>query len=778
MVGLSNLALQKRITLLVLAGLVVGLGLFSLLGIQSLNESTERILDQRLTIARIMANHLDETLTHVLLHLQNIADSNDELPTREEFRSMAGSLRQVFAESGILVQNIILTDSSGQVLQVEPKDTTIIGADMSLFPEVKRALETGLPTISNLIANPLMEMPVVMAAAPISDKEGEIIGMLAGSIDVERSGINAFGQSLQVGNTGYTEIVDGNGVVLARTEPGSPPEIFEKSDHPGRFAELISEGEATVGTCHRCHETKEELQRRRDVLAFAPLSSATWGVVIRQSEEEALAPTRQLERRLFILGILVLVGTLLLVWTMMQGIVKPIRMLTAAAKRVAAGDFKAAIPIRRKDEIGQLSAAFSTMTWELTQSRDELMSRNEELSALNSIAATVSQSLNLKKVLENALQKVMEVTGSKTGCVFLRDSSSSKLEMMTDIGSSVIFKCKESGLTTIDCACHQVLHNRQTLMVNHLSQCPRLSDDAVKEEVDCFVSVPLKSKNRTLGIMNVARSSERYFTQDDFRLLDSIGYHVGLAIENSILYEEAKQKEQLRGQLLSSVISAQEEERKRISRELHDEYGQTLIGVIMSMESVEDMIPPRQTKLRGKLETVKSLVVHALEDIQRLTLDLRPSALDDLGLITAVRAYAHNHLQTIGVQVKFDSKGLSDRLTPVVETALFRIIQEAIHNIAKHAEASNVRIHLSVSENRITAIVEDDGRGFDVDAVFKSRIGTQSLGLLGIQERIALLSGTFTIKSKIGQGTHLKVEIPVASSSFESPSQSIRAGTE
>ena len=128
--------------------------------------------------------------------------------------------------------------------------------------------------------------------------------------------------------------------------------------------------------------------------------------------------------------------------------------------------------------------------------------------------------------------------------------------------------------------------------------------------------------------------------------------------------------------------------------------------------------------------------------------------------------------------MKFDSKGLSDRLTPVVETALFRIIQEAIHNIAKHAEANNVRIHLSVSENRITAIVEDDGRGFDVDAVFKSRIGTQSLGLLGIQERIALLSGTFTIKSKIGQGTHLKVEIPVASSSFESPSQSIRAGTE
>ncbi|MFQ5996325.1 MAG: GAF domain-containing protein [Dehalococcoidales bacterium] len=769
---LSNLSLQKRISLLVLAGLVVGLGLFSWLGIQSLNESTERILEQRLTIARIMANQLDETLTHVLSHLQNIADSSDELPTGEEFRPLADSLRQIFAESGISVQNIILTDRNGQVLQVEPEETAIMGAEMSLYPEVKKTLETGLPTISNLIANPLMGTPVVMAAAPIFDKKGEIIGMLASSIDVERSAAATFSQSLQVGNTGYTEVVDGNGIVLTRTEPGSSPEIFEKSDHPGRFAELISEGKATVGTCHRCHETKEELQRRRDILAFAPLSSATWGVAIRQSEEEALAPTRQLEQRLFLLGILVLVGTLLLVWIMMQGIVKPIRMLTAAAKRVAAGDFKAAIPIRRKDEIGQLSTAFSTMTQELAQSRDELMARNEELAALNSIAATVSQSLNLEKVLENALQKVLEVTGSKTGCVFLRDANSSRLEMMTDIGSSLIFKCRESGLTTINCACHQVLHNRQTLMVNHFSQCPRLSDAAGKEDIDCFISVPLKSKDRTLGIMNVACSGERYFTQNDFRLLDSIGYHIGLAIENSILYEQAKQKEQLRGQLLSSVISAQEEERKRISRELHDEYGQTLTGAIMSMESVENMLPSGQSKLREKLESAKSLVVRALEDIRRLTLGLRPSTLDDLGLITTIRAYAHNHLQAMGVQVKFESKGLNNRLSPEVETALFRIIQEAIHNIEKHAEASNVSIHLSIDRDEITAIVEDDGRGFDVDAVFKSRIRTQSLGLLGIQERTALLGGTFSIKSKIGQGSHLEVKIPLTNSP---PEGSVRA---
>jgi signal transduction histidine kinase len=350
--------------------------------------------------------------------------------------------------------------------------------------------------------------------------------------------------------------------------------------------------------------------------------------------------------------------------------------------------------------------------------------------------------------------------------------------MMICAGLSDVFKCREAGLATANCACHQVLQHRQTLMVNHLSQCPMLGDDAVEEDTGCFVCVPLKSKDRTLGIMNVAYSIEHYFTENDFKLLDSIGFHVGLAIENSVLYEEAKQKEQLRGQLLSSVITAQEEERKRISRELHDEYGQTLTGVIMSMESLEDVISPGESRLKEKLGNAKSLVIRALEDIRRLTLDLRPSALDDLGLITAIRAYAQRHLESAGIEAKFESKGLSQRLAPAVETALFRIIQEAINNIVKHAEARNVRIQLSANGGKITVIVEDDGRGFDVDAVLKSRVGTQSLGLLGIQERTVLLGGTFTIKSEVGQGTQLKVEVPVTSLPLESPAWSGQIGAE
>ena len=381
MVSLANLTLQKRIGLLVLAGLAVGLGLFSWLGVQSVNDSVERTLSERLTMARMVANHLDETLTYILMQLQNTANLNEGLPTKEQFDSVADSLLDTFDNLGISILNVILIDRNSKVLQVEPEDAGIIGTDMLDYPTVKEALEEGLPTISSLVSSPLIQVPAVLISAPIINQEGEILGVLISSIDIEQSSIGAFIQTITVGETGYTEIVDGNGVVLSRTRPGAPPEFFERSDHPDRFAELISEGKAIVGTCHRCHETKEALERRRDVLAFAPLSTASWGIAIRQSEEEALAPTQQLQQRLLLSGIVVIISTFLLVWIMMQGVVKPIRILTSAAKRVAAGDFKAVIPIKRQDEIGQLSTAFYVMTQELAKSRDELVLRNEELKA-------------------------------------------------------------------------------------------------------------------------------------------------------------------------------------------------------------------------------------------------------------------------------------------------------------------------------------------------------------------------------------------------------------
>ena len=444
----------------------------------------------------------------------------------------------------------------------------------------------------------------------------------------------------------------------------------------------------------------------------------------------------------------------------MQGIVRPVKLLTGSARKVAAGDFTSIMPVKRSDEVGQLTEAFNTMTRELASSHDELTARNEDLAALNSIAETVNQSLDLQEVLDNSLQKVLEVTGTATGCIMLANQDTGRLEKVSSAGDTQNFHCPEIGHGAGSCACYRAMRGGRPMMVTGADQCPILGRDASMADTSSFVSVPLKSKNRTLGIMNVACPRERPVTENDLRLLDSISYHIGLAVENSYLYEESRQKEELRGRLLTSVITAQEDERQRIARELHDEYGQTMAGIMLSLETAESQAEPSQTGILRTLGKCKELVVRGIRDIRRLTFNLRPSVLDDLGLVSAVQAYVDDYLKPSGIEAHIESRNIKGKLSPSAETALFRIVQEAITNIVKHAQAKHVNILLKSTRETITAIIRDDGKGFDPDAVFKTRNKTHSLGLLGIQERVALLGGRFSIKSAEGQGTELKIEVP------------------
>jgi signal transduction histidine kinase len=755
----SNLSLSKRIVMIVLVGLAVGLGLFSWLGIQASRRSTQRILDERLVISRIIAAYLDESLNRVLLDSQREAQLAGPAPSTAQFAAAAAGIDQSVAEAGIASPMVFLVDSSGKVIQSQPEDSVLLGSDLGQTPEVKKALQNGVAAVSGLVTNENFSTPVEYVITPIQGTAGQNRGAIICAIDIQDSNLGVLEKTSAVGKTAYAEIVDENGIVIARTKPGIPPAANEKSDHPEHFASLIARGEPMVGTCHRCHESSGTVQRRADVLAFAPLSSASWGVALRQAQEEALAPTSQLEKQLLLLGLIVLCGTLLILWVLTQGIISPIKMLTAAAKRVAAGDFRSPISLTRQDEIGQLGSAFNSMTRELTRSRDELLARNDELSALNSLAASVSQSLDLKQLLDRALAKALEVTHGAMGAIYLAQERG--FEIGAASGSSSLIECSRINQSESGCACQRVLRNAQMELVKHTSQCPLLTDEVLAlHAISGFVSLPLKYQDRTLGILKIIYARERSLTENDFRLLDSIGYHIGLALENSRLYEDLKEKEGLRGELLGYVINAQEEERKRIAREIHDEYGQTLAGLMMNIESCELMMPAELSELKKKMASSKTAVSSALEEMRRLALDLRPAALDDLGLASAIRALARGRLEEAGINVTFEIEDLGHKLDPVRQTALFRVVQESINNIVKHAGAHNVSIKIKLEGDKILARIEDDGRGFDLAAI-RSRIGVRSLGLLGIEERTALLGGRFQLESQPGRGTSLRIEIPV-----------------
>ena len=228
---------------------------------------------------------------------------------------------------------------------------------------------------------------------------------------------------------------------------------------------------------------------------------------------------------------------------------------------------------------------------------------------------------------------------------------------------------------------------------------------------------------------------------------------------NSMLGRLEMRTKQLQA-LSERIITAQEEERRRIARSLHDDTSQTVSTLLMQLERLEDELPEERDDLRLRLADAHRLVSNMLEDLRKNIWDLRPTILDDLGLIPAIRWYARMRLQEIGIQLNFEL-GENIRLAPYLETMLFRITQEAVTNILRHAEAKTVTIRLKWEGDRVCLQVEDDGRGFDVGRTAGEAVTRKELGLLGIQERVSIVGGQAVIDSSPGQGTRLQVFVPL-----------------
>ncbi len=231
--------------------------------------------------------------------------------------------------------------------------------------------------------------------------------------------------------------------------------------------------------------------------------------------------------------------------------------------------------------------------------------------------------------------------------------------------------------------------------------------------------------------------------------------------ENARLYHEIQEKETARSQLLQKVIATQEEERRRISRELHDDFAQSLTALSVTVQSALQTVSPEMRTLRQQLEQLQVLVVDTLGETSRWIQDLRPRMLDDLGLAPSIRMYAESRLEASGTAVEVEASGLKQRLPPEIEITLFRVVQEAVANIAKHAHARRARIRFDLYETGyVVARVEDDGIGFVPGQFLHSTDGLRGMGLLSMRERVTLLGGTLMIDSTPGRGTVVRAEIP------------------
>lgn len=238
---------------------------------------------------------------------------------------------------------------------------------------------------------------------------------------------------------------------------------------------------------------------------------------------------------------------------------------------------------------------------------------------------------------------------------------------------------------------------------------------------------------------------------------DEIG-HLGMAFND--MSEKLKQKEEMRARLLAKVMSAQEEERKRISRELHDETGQALTSLMVGLKVIEGS--QNLSEVAQKASELRATAAKTLDEVHNLTVELRPSALDDLGLEAALQRYLKDYSTARGINVDSHMGGIRGRrLLTAVETAIYRIVQEALTNVAKHAQAKNVNVILESREGSLVVIIEDDGIGFDVSAFSDYGHDDKRLGIFGMMERALLIGGRLTVESKPGVGTTIFLEVPL-----------------
>ncbi|HKV02244.1 MAG TPA: sensor histidine kinase [Ktedonobacteraceae bacterium] len=217
----------------------------------------------------------------------------------------------------------------------------------------------------------------------------------------------------------------------------------------------------------------------------------------------------------------------------------------------------------------------------------------------------------------------------------------------------------------------------------------------------------------------------------------------------------------------SQIINAQEQERQRIARELHDETSQVLTSLLISLAVLEESVETQEA--RERIADTRALAHSTLRAVRNLSIDLRPSALDDLGLLPALRWYVKEYQKKCSIVVDFQSTGFKQRLPAEMETALYRIVQECLTNTAKHANARKVSITLKEDWERVYATIVDDGQGFDYEALLKTPNQERGLGLAGMHERAVLLDGELTIHSVAGYGTTIEVSIPLPATGLAKP---------
>jgi two-component system, NarL family, sensor histidine kinase DevS len=396
------------------------------------------------------------------------------------------------------------------------------------------------------------------------------------------------------------------------------------------------------------------------------------------------------------------------------------------------------------EELTQLLAGQAAVAIENARLYESSTRWLRQLESLNEIGSALASEVELEPLLDLVAQRLKELVEARLVLIALPDTPDA-LRVTAAAGDPALVGLRlQLGSTKVG----RVLERGHTERVDRVVDDPEVDQRVARElGITSALYVPLAVRGQAIGVVAAhdKHAPDLRFDEGDVRLAESLVSRAAIAVDLS---------QRVSRDALRRVVAAQELERARLARELHDETGQALTSILLGLKSLEDAVDSDDG--RAAAASLRDLVVSTLQNVRRLAVELRPSALDDFGLVAALERLAATVAEQSGIGVDFEARLDDERLTPEAETALYRIVQEALTNAVKHARASHVSITLVRKEEFAVVVVEDDGQGFDPQA---TRPG--ALGLGGMRERMALLGGRLNVESAPGSGTTLAAEIPL-----------------
>jgi signal transduction histidine kinase len=395
-------------------------------------------------------------------------------------------------------------------------------------------------------------------------------------------------------------------------------------------------------------------------------------------------------------------------------------------------------------ELSQLLAAQAAVAIENARLYENSTRWLRQLESLNEVGNALVSELELEPLLGLVARRLRELVDARLVLIALPEGG--VLRVAAAEGESAY------GVVGLELALDgskagRVLERGRSERIDSLLDDPEVDQQATRRlGVHSALYVPLLVRGRPIGIViaHDKQGATPAFSADDLRLAESLGSRAAIAVDLS---------ERVGRDSVRRVLEAQELERARLARELHDETGQALTSILLGLKPLERA--GESPEARAALQSVRELVITTLQDVRRLAVELRPSALDDFGLVPAVERLTETFREQSGLRVDLETQLGDARLPTEAETTLYRLIQEALTNVVKHAAATRVSILLQRKEGGVVAVVEDDGAGFDPSAV-----RLDALGLAGMRERVSLVGGRLQVESRSGSGTTVVAEVP------------------